>query len=732
MDTASATVDHQALDSKTLAEFVHALNISRRHLIAYPKGHPVMVTSGQKVLDSLARLLQNTPLVTLGVARDTLLLDTTPLDQGNSVYRDLATALFRQGIAAITFRRDLTLEELHQFSDLLNARREELQTKGGLEKALVEAGVTRILAHCIDYSVFRATEEQILDICRQAALQAGGTPLWERFVHGLIAGSLDPFGEELSEAQEIDPGLLAEILNWRYARTGTETVPIFGQTLAAFLRQIEVEGLRGESRTSAFGLMRSFVEHLRPELRQQFLASSFSAPGRYHEAAEELFSSLSAEIILEVLDDINRQQTSVPQTLVDILNKLDRHAQDPAGPQASGLTPEDAGERLRTLFKEEQSARFSPEAYRDMLNVAITSDQLDIEGLEEINTLKTTMENHRVEKQIHAILLEMARHDPPPEVVESLKNNFIELAQYFLQIGDFNALRTSLLQLRPDAPTEGGIPPKLRKEFLTIYRQPTFLEEVVNAPAIWGKTKYQDIETLMRIIGPSVIDPLLNRLGQEENISLRRYYMDCLQKFGERARRPILERLRDSRWYLVRNLIMLLKAFPDDEVKAALRKMVGHPHSRVRQEAWRVLLNAQDTEANRMLSREFDSENLPRLLAAISNAEQSRDAEVQHKLFNLLEEKSLSPSQVQIKTAVIQCLAERGEPSSIPALERFLSGTRFLHPLRHRRLKTEIVRSLGHYPEESVEVLLQKLRIRGGKLGILAEQVAKSRQEAAS
>ncbi len=63
-----------AIDPKQLARLVVELNIARKQINAYPKGHPVIAESTQKALDFLQKTLENCDRLRLGVARDSLWL----------------------------------------------------------------------------------------------------------------------------------------------------------------------------------------------------------------------------------------------------------------------------------------------------------------------------------------------------------------------------------------------------------------------------------------------------------------------------------------------------------------------------------------------------------------------------------------------------------------------------------------------------------------------------------
>ena len=62
------------LDTKVLSEFIYALNIARRQILSYPPGHPIINAAAEKLLGLLPRMFEFRSDITIGIARDTLLV----------------------------------------------------------------------------------------------------------------------------------------------------------------------------------------------------------------------------------------------------------------------------------------------------------------------------------------------------------------------------------------------------------------------------------------------------------------------------------------------------------------------------------------------------------------------------------------------------------------------------------------------------------------------------------
>src|SRR3990172_9519278 len=172
------------LDTRLLSEAVIELNISRKNVSIYPPGHIQITKSIDRAYQMLQRMFEIRQEMTLGVAKDTLLVGQDYLDQKNPVYRDFALSLNQQEIAAVTFVQGLGKDELVRFHRILTTKPEEIRAAGGIGKVMADADIPHIKIHAIDYGSFHVTEEREI-MKSQAAGGTGEKPavgLWQDFV----------------------------------------------------------------------------------------------------------------------------------------------------------------------------------------------------------------------------------------------------------------------------------------------------------------------------------------------------------------------------------------------------------------------------------------------------------------------------------------------------------------------------------------------------------------------
>src|SRR3972149_10518197 len=82
------------IDARLLSETVIEFNISRKNVELYPPDHPIIKESIDRALEHLKKLLKSRSAVTLGIAKNMLVIDDFTLDKKNPVFQVFALSLY--------------------------------------------------------------------------------------------------------------------------------------------------------------------------------------------------------------------------------------------------------------------------------------------------------------------------------------------------------------------------------------------------------------------------------------------------------------------------------------------------------------------------------------------------------------------------------------------------------------------------------------------------------------
>jgi len=190
-------------------------------------------------------------------------------------------------------------------------------------------------------------------------------------------------------------------------------------------------------------------------------------------------------------------------------------------------------------------------------------------------------------------------------------------------------------------------------------------------------------------LGAMKVGIVLGLLAEEEDRSRRKALMDILGAVAEHDPGPVLAALDDDRWFVVRNLAMVLRASGNPEAVPELARLLAHGDHRVRVEALRAL-NAIDPGAIEHVGGALDDDHEVVRRAAVGLLAARSGEEAEGYLIEALKGR-LSSSE---KEEVIRHLGECASPRCEEAL-RAVAGRRFVLTGRGRALRAAAREALG-------------------------------------
>lgn len=735
MDPA-ANNNYHNIDVKILSAFIHELNITRRYSHSYPYDHPIITNSASKVIQKLEILLEFQPALTLGIARNVLIFNSGVFDRKNPVYSDFACYLFAHGIATITFSRNISEQELILLFKTLGSSCETVLDRGGVIRQLNVAGIVNIQVNEVDYSSFRITEEDEIIAPGNIVIEHEAEALWNRFVEGLMQGNLDSGGKGITSTGRIDPERLAVFINQRVSQLANSTESSYDAAITSFMRKMDRDGLASRYDAESIRKLGEFVKNLTPELRRQFLQCSFDSL-QGGDTTKKLLSQFPDEVILDALNDVNDKGSHLSQGVVNLLQIIARTGNKTGQTQktaaVSGLTSEELSQKLKNIFREDEPSRYITDSYSTTLKTIASIERFSVLAADETQALSEQIRSLPIESKVSDVILQIMDAELESEDAQVLQDNLMDLCEVFLNTGDFRSLAKVHMHIRIKCQggTFGILP--IHETVFDRFMEPEFHEEILNGLAAWGKTKYEEIRAVIVGVGEPFVELLMLRLTEESSLSLRHFYLECLFEIGDASKQAAILNLNDKRWYVVRNMVILLRRFGDPVVLRYFRTIAEHSHPKVRQEVIRTLFAYNHPETDNLLQKEFKSSNHAILLAAIQLAEQSRNPGTFECLRKILAIKLFATAEYELKQAAVKTLGKIANPAILPDLEQILNQKSIFAATLHKRLKSDIVRSLENYPRSVVIPLLEKLKRSGsGELSLAATDVQKKLEACSS
>jgi hypothetical protein len=195
---------------------------------------------------------------------------------------------------------------------------------------------------------------------------------------------------------------------------------------------------------------------------------------------------------------------------------------------------------------------------------------------------------------------------------------------------------------------------------------------------------------LLKALGTSAVNVLVDLLAEEQDAARRRMLVDILSDVARVDPAPLTARLNDSRWYLVRNIVIVLRHTGDREAIRMIRPVLSYSDHRVRLEALRGVAMLGD-ESVPFFETALGDDHPSVRQTAIALLGTQVSASSERLLVGALERRSLDLAE---KQRVVELLAERHSSTARDALEQlarkrftFSSSTRMLRRLARDALK---------------------------------------------
>jgi hypothetical protein len=128
-------------------------------------------------------------------------------------------------------------------------------------------------------------------------------------------------------------------------------------------------------------------------------------------------------------------------------------------------------------------------------------------------------------------------------------------------------------------------------------------EAVASALAAEAADGQPHLAAVLGPFGRHGVEILLDLLAAEEDRQRRALLLGALRRIGPDHPDAVVPRLRDGRWYVVRNAVSILGSAPNPAVLGRLAEVASHPSSEVRREVPDALASAGAAEAAPYLQR---------------------------------------------------------------------------------------------------------------------------------
>lgn len=335
---------------------------------------------------------------------------------------------------------------------------------------------------------------------------------------------------------------------------------------------------------------------------------------------------------------------------------------------------------------------------------------------EDLATLRTELEpamhgpSHRT--RLLRIVRETLALEPDERALVDLVETIRAALVASLHEGDV-AFATELAELLRDRRDRGPAPPpgahRALDRALALELEEPELQAWVRLLDDPQNGALDALPRLMEALAPPSIPTLCEILGRLETARARRRLIDLLAAKGRDNAALFAVGMQDRRWYLVRNVALILEQIGNPASADLLRPAVHHADVRVRKQVLAALARLGGSAAMLLLSNALADED-PGLRLWAARALAGNGPRALPRLAAVLESKEFERRDVAERSAFYEAYAYAGRAEAVAYLRRLIEQKSLLKARHPEPVRACLCRALGVAGGAEAKEVLEKLQ----------------------
>lgn len=567
--------------SRELTAFLVEFSVSLHKHAIYPSGHPSLEPAAARLTDIATRLLEGRATLAFGVARHQIIIDGVATDPNHPVLRRLAETLHHHQLGAMSILPGVTADEMYA---ALCALAEETPDDAREQRPLDRPHVR--------FHPLSLDRLEIVDEDPSAAEDVDSEPrrrraqLWVGLANAAMArdAEVDPL-DTVPDADDV-----AKAIDDRAGAAA------YDQVVVGYLLQI-TEELKNSPSADHGALRRrtaKLIRALRPETLQRLVTMGGNTTQRkaFVLGATTGMAMDSVVKILKAAAEASNQ--TISHGMVRMLSKMASHAErgeDSLRPVAEN----ELREQVDSLLSGWDLDDPSPGAYAKTLQHLATSVSAPDTGSDDDGELGFGYEL----SPMHVVQTALEVGGTGPVIERGIERA--------LEAGHLHSLYTVLTFLPPGAAMTADL---IRARLGSARAMQVLMSQ--------EPVDLKMLDALAPFVSIDGYEVLLDALITTNNRSTRRRLLERLAPTDLDVGPLIVSRLDDDRWYVQRNLLLLLERLRRVPPRFDVARWTQHEDPRVRYHGLSLQLNLQDQRESGIHSALSDSDERVRRLGLVA------------------------------------------------------------------------------------------------------------------
>ncbi|MBS3974196.1 MAG: HEAT repeat domain-containing protein [Actinobacteria bacterium] len=674
--------------------FVKQLVITMKAVKLYPVSSTIPLESAEEAVSILTELLKSQADMRLSIQKAGIVFQDVMLYEGQPAFESFAKELYNRRVSEVRFYVGTSASDILALLETLTISPPDLANAGGVETRLWDRGVnaitvlessSRIVDMDADTDSQPVTDVEPwppavarIDEILASAMQ--GRPLDQRILVRIVSDTqvLKGYLRESAAGRGVDPSEVASALKIEEMARAALAAP-------------------SDSRRELFSSLAEAILSLDDDVRYAVIADRLLPHSKNDEAISGVLRQMKIDEVCRTLVQEARQDSAAAAGLARAIRNLAllSHSQKDEILNSAGAAMRSAG------FSSEQTGAILEEAMPTRVQVSSEEAENSESGYSILKllelvpkmTVKDLAHDLRVQQLVDearqgisdgdvvATLAAVVAADTDDEGFASMMSLLEDALELTIERRDFRVAADVLETL-----VSVLAQPDLSKERATrlgdaIARLAGIKEmaAIASANRIYDEGSEEKVACLriLEVLGDSAINPLLEVLANEPEMTARKALVDLIASMVDAHLEYLGEHVSDSRWYFVRNVIIILGRAKKTEILPYLERTIRHPDARVRRETIRALFGVRSKYAEEMLLAALDDQDASNVRLAARYLGMVRSAIALPALQELAAGESRVSREPEVRIEAIEALGKIGAIESIPLL-RSLAGQRAL------------------------------------------------------
>lgn len=248
-----------------------------------------------------------------------------------------------------------------------------------------------------------------------------------------------------------------------------------------------------------------------------------------------------------------------------------------------------------------------------------------------------------------------------------------------------------------------------------------------NLRILFGESESGEMRRYLLLLGSASLPIMLQILGELQDMKQRKLLCEILAESGRENIEVLAEALNDERWYLVRNIAMILGMTKEPAAVKYLEKPLGHPNMKVRREAVKALEGINSEETKDLFLIALKDEDLTIRIRALKALRRFKDPAIFKILKGNVSVEELKRKTFEEKRGLLETLAVLGGEGAFPLLADLFKKRGLIEKEEITEIRASAAYGLGLIKTAEAVSLLEKEM--GSRKDILREACVKALRE---